>query len=135
MEKPFTEKRWKNQNRPRMGSGNEAKTLEILTKWKATRRRLRRRPLGLCCLPFGQDFLCFCFTSGAHSGPIFLEIDRSLEKFWICSGSRTGPIMDLKIAFFFSPKFPPRESSKNSKNHTKEQFARNWLSKLKTKIH
>ena len=36
----------------------------------------KRRPLGAgpkalpCCLPFGKDFLCFCFISGAHSGSI-----------------------------------------------------------------
>ena len=32
------------ENRPGMGSGNEAKTKEILTKRKTTKRRLRRRP-------------------------------------------------------------------------------------------
>ena len=37
----------------RTRSGNEAKTLEILTKWKTTRWRLRHRPLGgSCCLRF-----------------------------------------------------------------------------------
>ena len=30
-----------------MGSENGAKTKEILTKWVTTRRRLRRRPLGV----------------------------------------------------------------------------------------
>ena len=78
-EKPFPEKRTrKSQNRPRMGSGNEAKAQETLTKWKTTKpkgaAREARRPLGAapkappCCLPFGKDFLCFCIIFGARSG-------------------------------------------------------------------
>ena len=65
----------KNWKSTRMGSGNQAKTLEILTKWETTRRRLRRPPRGRrfapppwrsCCLPFGKDFLRFGLISGAH---------------------------------------------------------------------
>ena len=62
VEKPFPEKRrWKSKHGPRMGSGNEAKTQEILNKWKTTRRRLRRRPksAALRAAPLG-----FLFGSG-----------------------------------------------------------------------
>ena len=31
-----------------------------------------RRPLGVCCLRFGKDFLCFGMISGAHSGSILI---------------------------------------------------------------
>ena len=42
-----------------MGSGNEAKLLDILTKWKTTRRRLRRRPKGAALRAAPLGFVVF----------------------------------------------------------------------------
>ena len=85
------------ENRPRMGSGSEAKHRKSLPNRRQQGApsappkgaALRAAPLGSCCLLFGKDFLCFA----SFPEPILGRFPEF----------GPGPIQDLKIVFFFPP--------------------------------
>ena len=74
------------ENRPRMGSGNEAKHGKSLPNGRQQGGAFGAAPLGFCCLPIGKDFLRFA----SFLQPI-------LGRF---SEFGPGPIQDLKSCSF-----------------------------------
>ena len=86
-----------------------------------------RCPLGAapkappCCLPFGKDFRCFCFISGAHSGSI-LAFPRSF--FW--EGLFLNPRCSHQKVFFKKPPKKVRRFSSEPPTPT-DHYARETL--------